>query len=210
MIALLQRSLGVSIVTGLIVAAVVACGSSPRTRFFTLDQVPPREHVQSRATVPFKVTAVHIPAVLDRDSMVRGEHHHELQISPQERWGGDFGEMARRVLTQDLQARLPMGTAIPADSPAPPNARGLVVDILNFEPDESGEVTLDAEWALVEGSPAHSIQTRSVHLHAAGADSAASQAGTMSQLLAQLADDIAAQISTAPHVAAAPAAHDSQ
>jgi len=193
--AFLQRTVKeVSMLVVLVAAAAAAgCGSSPPTRFFALDQVAPRERVQPRDTAPFKVTAVHIPALLDRESMVRGEHQHQLEISSQERWGGDLGEMARRVLTQDLQARLPAGTVIAADSPAPQNARGLVVDILNFEPDDSGEVALDADWALVEGSPAHSVLTRSVHLHRAGADSAASQAGTMSQLLGQLADDIAAE-----------------
>ncbi len=180
----------------LAIAALSACSSSPPTRFFTLDPVEPHERVQSHAAAPIKVTAVHIPTMLDRESMVRREHGHELQISSQERWGGDFGEMARRVLTQDLQSRLPEGCVVPAESPAPENARGLVVEILSFEPDESGNVALDADWALVQGSPAHPVLRRSVRLKQAGAASAATQAATMSQLLGELADNIATSVET--------------
>ena len=99
--------------------------------------------------------------------------------------------MVRRVLTQDLQNRLPPGTVIGPNAPAPANARRIVVDVLLFEPNGSGAVTLDVDWALIQGSPPKPIIQRSLHLAAPFAGSAGSQAAVMSRLVGQLADNIA-------------------
>ena len=177
--------------------AIAGCGTSPPTRFYTLDAVAPQSSPPQTVQRPVEVDAVHVPTVLDRRSIVRGESGNELQISSQDRWGGDFGEMARRVLTQDLEERLPGGTVIPPDSPAPDNARGIVVEILSFEPDGAGQVVLDADWTLLEGSPARPLLQRSVRVAKAASDSAGGEAAAMSALLGRLADDIARGISEA-------------
>lgn len=186
--------------------ALGGCKSSPPTHFYTLTPVAPAARTAPANQAPVKVSAVHIPAVLDRNSMVRGEANYRLDISPQERWGADLGEMIRRTLTQNLQERLPEGMVIPARSPAPENARGLVVDFLCFGPDDSGDVKLDATWSLLEGSPAQVLLQRTTHLSERGKQrphepgpqnsaSAAAQAAAMSALLGQLADDIANGVS---------------
>ena len=177
-----------------ITSALLACGSSPPTRFYTLNSVPAEVPRQHEVGPPVKVDAVHVPALLDRESIVRGESGNQLVISGQDRWGGDFGEMARRVLTQDLRARLPAESVIPAEAPAPANARGLVVDILSFSPAASGEVVLDADWTVLQGEPAQPVIRRAAHLEAPAATSAADEVATMSRLLGQLADQIASGI----------------
>jgi uncharacterized protein len=171
------------------------CGSSPPTRFYTLDAVAPQSAAPQRIDTPVKVAAVHIPAVLDRRSIVRGKSGNELQISSRDRWGGDFGEMARRVLTQDLEQRLPSGLVIAPDSPAPDNARGIVVEILSFEPTGAGQLVLDADWTLLQGSPPHPQLQRSFRLAKAVGNSAGSEAAAMSTLLGKLADEIAQGVS---------------
>src|SRR5690242_15277088 len=137
----------------LVCAGVMAgCGSSPPTRFYTLDAVKPQGSVPSKAAVsPVKVNAVHIPALLDRSAIVRRQAGNQLDISSRDHWGASFGEMARGVLTQDLQSRMAPGAIIPPDAPAPPDSRGLVVDILSFVPDGSGQVVLTCDWVLLEG-----------------------------------------------------------
>lgn len=178
-------------------ATLAGCGSSPPTRFYALDVVQSESPGPSETTVkPVKVNAVHIPALLDRRAIVRRQAGNQLDISSRDRWGASFGEMARGVLTQDLQSRLAPGTIIPANAPAPRDARGLVVEILSFVPDGSGQVVLTCDWALLEGSPAHMIFSRTVHLSQPVGDSPSSQADAMSKLLGKLADQIAAAIST--------------
>ncbi len=184
--------------------SLLACGSSPPTRFYALNPVAAEVPAKHELDTPIKVTAVHVPALLDRESMVRGERGNQLVISSQDRWGGDFAEMARRVLTQDLRERLPADHVIPAEAPAPADARGLVVDILSFSPTASGEVALDADWTLLQGDPARPALRRAAHLQASGADSAATEAATMSRLLGQLADQIAGALAAPSREAKAP------
>ncbi|HEY7889475.1 MAG TPA: PqiC family protein [Steroidobacteraceae bacterium] len=177
----------------LLTLTLAACASSPPTRFFALDPVSAAADHAGTARAPVKVDAVHIPPALDRDSIVRGESANQLQISSQDRWAGDLGEMIRRVLTQDLAQRLPSAMVIAPDSPAPPSARGIVVDILTFQP-QAGEVVLDADWTLLQGTQTNAVLRRSAHLTAPAASSAQSQAAAMSTLLGQLADDMASQM----------------
>ncbi|MGH8202926.1 MAG: PqiC family protein [Steroidobacteraceae bacterium] len=173
---------------------LAGCASSPPTRYFALDPAPPAAPAANQAAgEPVKIDAVHLPPALDRDSMVRGESDNQLQISSQDRWAGDLGEMVRRVLTQDLAQRLPSAMVIAPQSPAPPSARGLVVDILTFQP-QAGEVELDADWTLLQGTQSNPVLRRSARLSAPAASSAQGQAQAMSTLLGQLADGIAAQI----------------
>jgi uncharacterized protein len=182
----------------LLVLTLSGCASSPPTRFFTLAAVPPAAPARQSGGTALKVDAVHIPPALDRSSIVRGAHGNQLEISAQDRWAGDLGETIRRVLTQDLASRLPAGTVVAPDAPAPPSARGLVIDILTFQPQGTGEVLLDADWTLLEGTQAHPVLIRSAHLTAAAAPSAQGQTAAMSALLGKLADGIAAQIRAAP------------
>jgi uncharacterized protein len=178
----------------LALVTLAGCASSPPTRYFALDPVAAGAAAAASATgTPVKVDAVHIPPALDRDSMVRGESNNQLQISSQDRWAGDLGEMIRRVLTQDLAQRLPSAMVVAPESPAPANARGLVIDILTFQP-QAGEVVLDADWTLLQGTQANPVLRRPVHLTQPATPSAQGEAEAMSALLGQLADDIAAQM----------------
>ena len=169
---------------------LAGCASSPPTRFFALDPVSPGSAAAAADTsAPVKVDSVHIPPALDRDSMVRGESDNQLQISSQDRWAGDLGEMIRRVLTQDLAQRLPSGMVVAPESPAPASARGLVInDILTFQP-QAGEVVLDADWTLLQGTQANPVLRRSAAspLQSANTPSAQGEAEAMSALLGQLA-----------------------
>ncbi|MHB8812702.1 MAG: PqiC family protein [Steroidobacteraceae bacterium] len=179
----------------LLILTLAACASSPQTRFFALDPVSPGAAPAAGRAVheAVKVDAVHLPPALDRDSIVRGESDNELEISSQDRWAGDLGEMIRRVLTQDLAERLPSGMVVAPESPAPPSARGLVIDILTFQP-QAGDVVLDADWTLLAGTQSNPVLRRSEHLTAPAASSAQEQAAAMSTLLGELADSIAARI----------------
>ncbi len=173
---------------------LAGCASSPPTRFFALDPVSPGATAAAGATAaPVKIDAVHIPPALDRNSMVRGESANQLQISSQDRWAGDLGEMIRRVLTQDLAQRLPSGMVVAPESPAPADARGLVIDILTFQP-QAGDVVLDADWTVLQGTQSNPVLRRSAHLTQSATPSAQGEAEAMSALLGQLADDIASQV----------------
>lgn len=189
-------------IPALALMTLAGCTSSPPTRFFALDPVarsmaPGGDHA-SAVSVPVKIDAVHIPPTLDRESMVLGESDNQLQVSSQDRWASDLGEMIRGVLTQDLASRPPSGMVIAPRSPAPPSARGLVIDILTFQP-QAGEVVLDADWTLLQGTQSNPVLRRSVHLAAIASPSGQGEAVAMSILLGELAESVAAQIGGSPH-----------
>jgi uncharacterized protein len=177
--------------------SITACASSPATRYYALEPVATGGSPQQVSGTPVKIDAVHIPPALDRSSMLRGESANRLEISAQDEWAGDLGEMIRRVLTQDLAERLPSGMVIAPHSPAPPDARGIVVDILTFQPQGSGEVTLDAAWTLLQGTQSNPVLRRSVHLTASAPATAGGEAAAMSTLLGELADRMAPAIGAA-------------
>jgi uncharacterized lipoprotein YmbA len=181
---------------GIALVALAGCGSSPPAHFFTLDATAPQTRVEATSDAPIQVASVHIPSALDRLSMVRGEQDHQLTISDQDRWGAPFDDLTRRVLTQDLSRRLSPGMVLPPDAKLSGNARGVVVDILTFQPDASGQVTLDADWTLLQGDPAKPVLRRSVRLTDQGGGTAADQAAALSRLVGQLAHQIISGISS--------------
>jgi uncharacterized lipoprotein YmbA len=137
----------------LFAVGLAACGHSPPTHFFTLAPVradPPDTHF---AGAPVQVRAVHIPAMLDRQQLVSESGRDQVDVHQFDQWGGPLDEMMRRVLSEDLQARLPAGMVVAPKAPAPPGTRGLVIDVQEFEPAAGGKVVLDASWTLLGGTP---------------------------------------------------------
>jgi uncharacterized protein len=183
----------------LVMLALGGCGSSPPTKYYMLSKVAPAGHAEAKPPYPLQVNAVHIPAVLDRNQMVRQTGANTLSISGDDWWGAPFGEMARNVLERDLAARLPQGSVIPALAPAPPSAAHLVVNIVTFGEDPDRRVRLVARWTVLHGQSASVIAQDDVDLSETALDSgAAAQAHAMSRLLGELADHIAAGFLAAP------------
>ncbi len=183
-----------------VLVVLAGCGSSPATQFFTLDAVRPSAAPAQSAGVPVQVVAVHIPAALDRQEMVRAGAANTLAVSDQHRWSAPLGDLVQRVLTQDLAERLPKGMVVFPEEPAPPAVSELVVDILQFQRDADGNVTFDGSWSLLpSGSDTRNL-SRHVHLseHASGPNYG-EQASAMSRILAHVADQVAASVLSANH-----------
>ena len=176
--------------TILIVFLLAACGSSPKTHFYTLSVAP--GSTGHGIQTPVQLAAVHIPPSLDRRQMVRLTSANSVEISEVNRWSAPFDEMVRNVLAQDLAARLPTGKLILPRAPAPQGTRTIVVTVVKFGPDPSGEVKLDGSWALLDAASGMSVSEHVVKLDAGPAPDADSTAAAMSHALGQLADRIAA------------------
>lgn len=186
-----------SIAVLVLLLPLCGCGHSPSTQFFLLRAVrgsPPPEHFVGSAV---QVRAVHVPSVLDRDELVSALPGGRLQIDQFRQWGAPMADMIRTVLSQDLAERLPAGMVVPAQAPAPPGSRGIVVDVLEFEPEPGGSVVLDAAWTLLAAGPAHPPLYEQRRLEAAGGVSASDHVQAMSQLLGQFSAAIAQSVRAA-------------
>ncbi len=172
---------------------VAGCGSSPPTHYYTLDPEPTAARLV--AAVPLQVVAVHIAPSLDRQAIVSETAANEIEISDQSRWSAPFDDMVRRVLTQDLAARLPEGMVVLPQQPAPPNVHKVVVDILQFEREATGDVVFDGSWSLLRAGSGASAVTQRVDLSEPAGTGYAAQAQAMSRILGKIADQIAASAS---------------
>ncbi|NVI03230.1 PqiC family protein [Paraburkholderia youngii] len=198
------RAVGASLTTSVWTAALVVCvaamtlagcGHSMPTRYVTLNPMPADAPPATAPMPPIQLTAVHIPAVLDRLEVVTLASQNRLTIDDTDRWGAPLAQMMRKTLAEDLLTRLPAGSFVVPDAPPPPGTRRLVVTVLNATANASGTLTLQAEWTLLNGHSDQAPLRQQVTLDSAidGHDALA-QAAALSRILADLADRIAASV----------------
>ena len=180
----------------LVALALAGCGGGGPTHFYMLAVEPTRAPPAGGACrgAPLTVADVSIPGTLDRQEIVRASGPDELEVSNSERWAAPLDQLIQRTLAQELQARLPQGRVLAPGDPVPPGGQRLVrVNVQRFLADNSGRVTLIADWALLDtnGKPGPS-QTETVTVGGASSDSRT--AAAMSTALGVLADRIAAKL----------------
>ncbi|WP_233849566.1 PqiC family protein [Paraburkholderia sp. HD33-4] len=184
-----------AVVVGLIGISIAGCGHSPPTRYITLNATPVAMPIATAQIQPIQLTAVHIPAELDRPEVVTQLSPNRLSVDDTDRWGAPLAQMIRRTLAQDLVTRLPEGSFVLPDAPAPPETRTLVVTVLDSEADARGTLTLQAAWTLLTGHPARASLTQQATFKSEMTNPGApAQAAALSNVLGQLADRIAMSI----------------
>jgi uncharacterized lipoprotein YmbA len=179
-------------------ALLAGCAAGPPSRFYSLTAVPPRASLHAPGLM-LQIAAVHIPAILDRQEIVRESTPNLLQLSNRNRWGAPLAAMIRQVLEQDLAARLRGSTVLPAEAAAPAGTHVLVIDLLRFDVGPSGTVRLQGSWMQFAPDGTRPVLTRQITLAAAHpASGYRSQTAAMSRLLGRLADRIAATVTRRP------------
>jgi uncharacterized lipoprotein YmbA len=177
---------------------LVACASSPPMHYYTLTEVSaPSRLAIPQGTVPVRLDRVTIPTELDRSQIVRRLDSTQLQIVENERWAAPLDETIRRVLSNNLAARLPQGAVANANEPSVGEKRqSLAVDFSEFYGDPTCTVTLRASWTLKQ-SESNSLhgEEEATASPPDGCKGAGSIPATMSQALGKLSDLIAAAVS---------------
>ena len=177
---------------------LVACASSPPMHYYTLTEASaPSRLAVPRGMAPVRLDRVTIPTELDRSQIVRRLGSTQLQIVENERWAAPLDETIRRVLSNDLAARLPQGVVANPNEPSVGEKRqSLTVDFSELYGDPTCTVILRASWTLKQS------ESDSLHGEEAatasppdGCKGAASIPAAMSQALGKLSDLIAAAIS---------------
>jgi uncharacterized lipoprotein YmbA len=145
---------------------------------------------------------------LDRVEIVSGVVGYRLRLASGDSWGEPLSDMVARLLSEDLADRLRGSIVFTETSPisAVPDAV-VSVDIQRFDAGEDGTVTLLAEIS-VESSPNHaSIGSRRVELRLRPSGyGTAGLVSAMSNLLGQLADNVAVFLGGPPPGSSASAA----
>ena len=189
------------IVLALSVATLLAgCGSSPPTRFYTIDALGPSAPAVYTGP-PVRIDQVKIPSVLDRPEIVSEYAAGQLKVDDFNQWGAPLGQLLRASLASDLAARVPARAVVPAEGPKPVGTIGLSVDILAVGTGADG-MTMDVVWtetrpADVTGKPtsvAHSARLSAPDPTATPAGYAAG----LSRMIGELADRMVAELGGTP------------
>jgi uncharacterized protein len=173
-----------------------SCAGSPPLHFYTLSQVPAASRLPATGnTVPVRLDRVTIPTELDRSQLVRRIDSTRLQIVEADRWAAPLEDIIRRVLSDDLAARLPADmVANPYEPSVGEKRQSLSVDIEEFYADPACSVTLRAAWVLKQPDSQSSRGTEETRIQAGTCSGAGAIPNAMSQALGQLSDRIAAAI----------------
>jgi uncharacterized protein len=175
---------------------MAACGFSPETHYYSLTPVESGQPANLSSGSLLQVSHVTIPAMLDRESLVRREGAGELKISGTSRWAAPLAEMIQNVLAEDLRRKLPDLVILPGDPVPQGEKRSIAVNVRHFAADNSKRVVLLADWSLLSEPPAEPILTRSEAISLPISSSSSSEVvSVMSEALAILGDRIAETIS---------------
>jgi uncharacterized lipoprotein YmbA len=174
--------------------AALGCGSSPNTIYYAMAST--RGAPQAGWPHLIQLRRPALAGYLDRDEIVSRVVAYRLQVASGESWSEPLGDMIGRLVGEDLSERLPGSIVFTEASPISADPDAVVsLDIQRFDVGADGAVVLLAEFTL-ERPPSHTaFRSRRVELRMRPSDSGtAALVGTMSALLGQLADEVAAEL----------------
>lgn len=178
--------------------ALSACATAPPVRFYTLaPEAPP---TVQRGTLVVALGSVTLPDYLDRPEIVTRIGPTQVRLGDLDRWAESLEPMVQRVLGQELSrlARLRELVVLPQQRDVRYD-RLVEVEVLQFEADAAGTVTLDARWRIFGAEGERQLASRQSLLRAAGAAAPdyPAIASAMSRSLNALAREIAATLQPA-------------
>jgi uncharacterized protein len=169
--------------------------------YYTLSETPPGTRLTTPPDmVPVRLDRVTMPNELDRSQIVRRIDPTQVQILESDRWAAPLDDMIRRVLSDNLTARLPANLVADPNEPSVGEKRqSLSVDIQEFYGDTNCAVTLRVAWALKQPDSHSSRSNEEVRIPGgSNCSGAASLPAAMSRALEQLSDRIATAIARSP------------
>jgi uncharacterized protein len=192
---------------------LVACGSSPPQRYYTLQAVAVPAGAAGRAVAPenqivVRIQPVIIPPELDRVELVSRGGPYRVHIADSDRWAAPLDDQIRRTLNDDLAARLPANLVADPNEPATQEPRRLLsIAVIEFYADAECGATLRADWTL-RGPKAErqhgSEQFKTHDAVSCMAGTPAALAAAMSAALGTLSERLAAVILAQPASSAMP------
>jgi uncharacterized lipoprotein YmbA len=179
-------------VAGCAVAAALAGCRSASTRIYALEAAAPASHIDVYHAPALRVDTLNVPAGWDRMEILNLSAAGTLQINDFDHWAAPLAQMARQTLSDDLDQRLPPGSVIYPRLPEPLGALGVNIDILDFNIVAS-QASMRASWTIApSGDPRGAKRSAASLRSSMSSEGPAAVAHAWSDLIAQLADRIAA------------------
>jgi uncharacterized lipoprotein YmbA len=174
--------------------AAIGCGSSPNAIYYAMASTHGASQAGWAHLIQLRRPA--LAGYLDRAEIVSRVVAYRLHVASGESWSEPLGDMIGRLVGEDLSERLPGSIVFTEASPISADPDAVVsLDVQRFDVGADGAVVLLAEFTL-EKPPSHTaFGSRRVEIRMRPSDSGtAALVGTMSVLLGQLADEVAAEL----------------
>ncbi len=176
-------------------AALTACGSSPKSSFYTLSAIEPANQGTSNGSYSIAIGSVAVPDVIDRPQFVTRTGANELTINEFARWGEPLRAEIPRVVAANLARDLD-GAFV---SIYPQSAGGIAdfrlqLDIRRFDSLLGEAATVEVVWTLRPAKGA-AVSGRSVAREATAGAGYDALVAAHSRALASVSRDIAAAVS---------------
>lgn len=183
---------------GIVVFTLAGCGFFSRTksRFFTIEPIPPAAAVSGTTGMPIGVDIVELPPGLDRKEIVVRKVDQQLEVRETDQWTALLEPSVLHAVAFNLASRLPEGMVILPGQAKPAGAMR-AIDLM-FEDIVAGpenSIVIDVRWTLRGGGATLPSETHHERIvtEISSLDSAEIATG-MSRGLATLADRIAAEL----------------
>ncbi len=175
-----------------------ACGTSPKTHFYLLDQDhPPGENAAPDTDgLRIGVWKARLPEFLDRSEIVTRNGQHDIELSDFHKWAGRLDNNLSRLVAAELGERLHTDRVVVSPWPAYiKNNYQVKLYIEHFDGQLGGEMVLSGAWSLLNGRGNKELAWKSFTFRTTAASATYSDMiAALSALTVQLADRIATTI----------------
>ena len=132
-----------------VLVALAACGSSPKSSFYTLSAVETAKQGTSNGSYSIAIGSVAVPDVIDRPQFVTRTGANELTINEFARWGEPLRSEIPRVIAADLARDLDGAfvSIYPQSSGGTADYR-LQLDVRRFDSSLGEAATVEVVWTL--------------------------------------------------------------
>jgi len=145
------------------------------------------------------IAPVETPGYLQSTRIAVRRGTNEIYYSEYRQWAEHLDKGIQRVLASDLSALLPSARVITSAWQSGDVKSEVHVSIQRFELDESGEATLECEWRILSPENGRVLRLDHSLISKKGSPLATNPTGavsTLSQLLGELSNQIAAAVKT--------------
>ena len=179
-------------------ALVTACGSSPPTRYYQLEERLSQTDNSSSSTLSVRVGPLYIARYLQQPNIVTRQDDYQVEVAEFDRWVEPLEQSIGRILTTNLSDTLSSNWVHEFGVGNDAIERfdyQVLVTITRFDADANDTATLTAQWNLVTPQPSVTVLAkRTVLTQPVASSSYSSQAAALSDLISELAKEIADNI----------------
>jgi len=179
-------------------ALVTACGSSPPTRYYQLEERVSQTDNSSSSTLSVRVGPLYIARYLQQPNIVTRQDDYQVEVAEFDRWVEPLEQSIGRILTTNLSDTLSSNWVHEFGVGNDAIERfdyQVLVTITRFDVDANDTATLTAQWNLVTPQPSVTVLAkRTVLTQPVSSSSYSSQAAALSDLISELAKEIADNI----------------